>query len=108
MTYTRRDRVMARAGTLQSRKPPPPNNKSPRPCEGLTFKVGAGVVSRPADNASTNGEVARKISDFTEQNFDHDTNRLGFVAHWLNLAAKDGLKFIGKVNDESDFFFWCF
>ncbi|KNZ49925.1 uncharacterized protein VP01_4695g1 [Puccinia sorghi] len=59
------------------------------------FKILDSLCCITADNASNNNTHAKHVSELTNQGFNHHKILLGCMAHVINLAAQDGLKFFG-------------
>ncbi|POW20994.1 hypothetical protein PSHT_02905 [Puccinia striiformis] len=54
-----------------------------------------------ADNASTNGRMARELQILLPS-FNASTNLLGCVAHVINLGAKAGMAVLGGIEDDGE------
>jgi hypothetical protein len=64
------------------------------------FNIKSKVYCITADNASTNGAMAREIANEIDH-FQKDTNLLGCVAHVINLVARAGLSVFSKKLGET-------
>ncbi|KNZ46302.1 uncharacterized protein VP01_7386g1 [Puccinia sorghi] len=57
------------------------------------FKILNSLCCITVDNSSNKNKLAKDVSELTNQRFNHHKRLLGCMAHIINLAAQDGLKF---------------
>jgi hypothetical protein len=66
------------------------------------YKMANSLVSITANNASNNSTLAARVEDVLSGQFKASKHLLGCMAHFINLAAKDGLQAFGVSYNETE------